>query len=213
MRGSFRLYRDGKLWCARHNLVVNAALVAAANLTAGVTSGQFVSLMGFGSGTTTPAIGDAGLSGAAQYYNAVTGHTFPSAGSVTFSYAITPTDYGAVPGITVNELGLFGNTGAVGTPISIGIVTAAWAASTAEAVGAIIKDSNGNVQRCTTAGTSGSTHPAWPTTVGGTVTDGGATWTCVALSTAPVPMWTHALTVPFAFNGTATYAGSYTITY
>jgi hypothetical protein len=46
------------------------------------------------------------------------------------------------------------------------------------------------------------------------VTDGtGTVWTCVALHTAPVPIWTHALTPAFTFNGTATYAGSYTITY
>jgi len=56
---------------------------------------------------------------------------------------------------------------------------AAWAASTAYALNAVIVDSNGNIQLVTTAGTSGSgSHPTWATTTGATTTDGGATWTC-----------------------------------
>jgi phage tail sheath protein FI len=62
---------------------------------------------------------------------------------------------------------------------------AAWAASHAYAVGDLITDTNGHVQRCTTAGTSGATEPTpWPTTLGTTTDDtGGSTvvWTLVAL--------------------------------
>lgn len=36
---------------------------------------------------------------------------------------------------------------------------------------------NGHMYRCTTAGTTGSGEPAWPTIPGGTVTDGTAVWT------------------------------------
>lgn len=36
---------------------------------------------------------------------------------------------------------------------------------------------NGRMYRCTTAGTTGSGEPTWPTTNGGTVPDGTAVWT------------------------------------
>jgi hypothetical protein len=53
----------------------------------------------------------------------------------------------------------------------------AWAATHAYSAGAIILDSNNNVQRCTTAGTSGSSAPTWATVVGSTTTDSTVTWT------------------------------------
>ncbi len=39
---------------------------------------------------------------------------------------------------------------------------------------------NNRLYECTTAGISGSTQPTWPTTIGNTVTDGTAVWTCRA---------------------------------
>lgn len=42
----------------------------------------------------------------------------------------------------------------------------------------------GYAYRCVVAGYSGATEPAWPTTVGATVVDGGATWQCVG----PLPV-------------------------
>jgi hypothetical protein len=43
-----------------------------------------------------------------------------------------------------------------------------------------LANENGFVYKCTVAGTSGGAEPAWPTTIGGTVADGGVTWTCCA---------------------------------
>ncbi len=51
-----------------------------------------------------------------------------------------------------------------------------WAAGTGYALYAQIIDTNGNVQRVTVAGTSGSTQPAWNPTVSGNTTDGSVTW-------------------------------------
>ncbi|TLN23838.1 hypothetical protein FDZ71_02385 [bacterium] len=56
---------------------------------------------------------------------------------------------------------------------------AARANSTAYSLGAIVKPAtaNGFVYKCTTAGTSGSSVPTFPTAIGQTVTDGTAVWT------------------------------------
>ena len=58
----------------------------------------------------------------------------------------------------------------------------AWAASTAYNAGDFRRPTtpNGYRYEVVTAGTSGASEPAWPTTVGATVTDGGVTWKCVA---------------------------------
>ena len=60
----------------------------------------------------------------------------------------------------------------------------AWAATNAYSVGNIVRAStlqaSGLVFRCTTAGTSGSSEPAWGTDIGSTVTDGTVVWTAVA---------------------------------
>jgi len=53
-----------------------------------------------------------------------------------------------------------------------------WAASTAFIIGATIVDSNGNIQACSTSGTSGSSAPTWASTAGTITTDGTAAWTC-----------------------------------
>lgn len=56
-----------------------------------------------------------------------------------------------------------------------------WQQSQAYALDSYVQPtvSNGYFYRCTTAGTSGSGEPSWPTTVGATVSDGStAIWTC-----------------------------------
>lgn len=53
-----------------------------------------------------------------------------------------------------------------------------WIASRYFSVGFQIMDSNGNIQRVTVAGTSGSAHPFWSATVGATTGDGSVGWKC-----------------------------------
>jgi hypothetical protein len=55
-----------------------------------------------------------------------------------------------------------------------------WTASTPYTTGQLVLPvgGNGRIYKCTTAGTSSSSAPTWPTTAGGTVTDGGTlVWT------------------------------------
>ena len=52
-----------------------------------------------------------------------------------------------------------------------------WQASTVYALGNEILDPSGNIEEVTTAGTSGTTAPAWNKTVGGTTTDNTVVWT------------------------------------
>jgi len=62
----------------------------------------------------------------------------------------------------------------------------AWAATTAYVVGDYVEPTtpDGNVYKCTVAGTSGATEPSpWNTTEGATTTDGTVTWTAYAIPT------------------------------
>ena len=60
----------------------------------------------------------------------------------------------------------------------------AWAASTAFSVGdvrrATASQNSGLVFECTTAGTSGSSEPTWPTDIGSTLTDNTVVWTAIS---------------------------------
>jgi lambda family phage minor tail protein L len=64
------------------------------------------------------------------------------------------------------------------------MAVAAWAASTAFAVGDIrrasVTQNSGLVFKCTTAGTSAGSEPTWPTDIGSTVTDNTAVWTAIS---------------------------------
>ena len=87
--GIVRLYQRGQTVWECSNIFVNAGLPALANLVAGITAGQSVSAVGFGSGATAPAATDTGLRATPAYYNSVGAHTFPSGGSVQFNYSFS----------------------------------------------------------------------------------------------------------------------------
>ena len=52
-----------------------------------------------------------------------------------------------------------------------------WQASHAYSLNTLITDTNGNVEKATTAGTSGATQPTWNVNITGTTTDNTVTWT------------------------------------
>lgn len=210
--GIVKLYAHGKLIWQRQNLFVNTGLPPLANLIAGITAGQSVSAMGFGSGAAAPTTADTGLSTTPAYYNAIGSYSFPSSGSVQFNYSLQVTDYGAT-GMTIQELGLFANSASVAMPAALGTTNPSWSASLARTLGTIIVDSNSNLQRCTTTGTSGSGAPTWSTSLNTTTTDGTAVWTLIALHTAPGPLIAHVSVPAFAYTGTGNYSGTWTLTF
>lgn len=218
LKGLVRFYegsdwRKGRLLWERENLVVNSGLTALANLLGGTTAGEFVAIIGYGSGSTAPSAADVALTATPTYYKAISVATIgPSggvaAGSVQFSYSLLTTDYAANP-LTIQELGLFGNTGSANFPAAIGTGFPAFQTSHTYSIGDLLVDSNNNIQRCTTGGTSGSA-PTWATTIGAT---SGTTpqFTLVALHTAPVPMVTHVTVPAFPYTGGGNYSGTWTI--
>jgi hypothetical protein len=191
------------LWECK-NIFVNAGLPALANLIAGVTSGQFVTTMGFGSGVTPPAATDTGLTAVPTYYNAIGTHSFPSSGSVEFNYSLLTTDYGA-NGMTIQELGLFANSSGVALPAAQGTTNPAWSANTPKVVGNLVVDNNNDVQRCTTAGTTGGATPSWSGMLSGTTTDGTVTWTMIAFHQPTGPLIAHVSVPAFAYTGTGNF--------
>jgi len=211
-QGTVRLYKCGRLIWQRQNLFVNSGLPALANLIAGVTAGQSVTAMGFGSGAAAPTAGDTGLTATPSYYNAIGTYIFPSSGSVQFNYSLQATDYGAT-GLTIQELGLYANAAAVSLPAAVGTANPLWAGSVVRSLGTIIVDANGNLQRCTTAGTSGASAPTWAAAINATTTDASAVWTLVALHTAPGPLIAHVSVPAFAYTGAGNYAGTWTLTF
>ncbi len=66
----------------------------------------------------------------------------------------------------------------------IGPVYTTWAATRAYALGDFVRPvtNNGFVYESTVAGTTAGAEPVWPTTEGGTITNGGVTWTCLKRS-------------------------------
>jgi hypothetical protein len=197
------------------NLYVNAGLPVLANLLAAGTLGYVAAAVGFGSGSTPPTVNDTDLTTAPKYYNAIGSHTIgPSgtvpAGSVLFNYALATTDYAANP-LTIQELGLFANSGGHGLPVLAGGTFGGWASGHLYSVGDMIIDSTGNVQRCTTAGTSGGAAPAWAAIIPDTTVDNTVIWTVAAYFTSPGPLIAHVVVPAFPYAGAANYSGTWTI--
>ena len=77
-----------------------------------------------------------------------------------------------------------------------------WAASTSYTQGSVIRPTAGNgylyyAESVGATPVSGTTQPAWPTTVGATVLDGNITWTCIGesitqFSSTTSPSWSSA---------------------
>ncbi len=76
----------------------------------------------------------------------------------------------------LNAMVLFDADAAVYTPAT---VPSDWVASTVYSLNDRVKPTtpNGHYYKCTSAGTSDSSEPTWPTTSGSTVVDNTATWT------------------------------------
>lgn len=53
-----------------------------------------------------------------------------------------------------------------------------WSASTYYSTSLLIEDQNGNLQKLTTGGTTGTAQPTWATAAGAATNDGSAVWTC-----------------------------------
>jgi hypothetical protein len=211
-KGAVTLITECRLIFQRQNLFVDSGLPALANLLAGITAGQSITAIGYGSGAATPTASDTTLVGISSYYSEIGTYSFPSPGSVQFNYALQAADFGAV-GLNIQELGLFANSDAVGLPAAVGTSNPVWTTGVTRALGAMIGDANGNLQRCTTAGTSGASVPTWATAISATTIDGSAEWTVVALHTAPGPLIARVTVPAFAYTGAANYAGTWTLTF
>jgi hypothetical protein len=72
------------------------------------------------------------------------------------------------------------NPGVDSIAVSIVNTTPAWSAAAAKSVNDRVRTSarNGYRYKATVGGTTGSSEPTWPTTIGNTVVDGTVTWVC-----------------------------------
>ncbi len=96
----------------------------------------------------------------------------------------------------------------------VGVDTALATATTAKSVGDTVTPTaaNGRCYRCTTAGTTGTPEPTWPTTVGGTVTDGTVVWTAQSDVWAFLTAGTDSLEVEWEVIGDSAGDTSKTVT-
>jgi hypothetical protein len=78
-----------------------------------------------------------------------------------------------------------------------------WTATTTYTTGQFVRPTSGNgyIYYCQVGGTTGGSQPSWPTTIGASVTDSGATWTCIGHGAAILTMsnvvWSSFAAGPF----------------
>lgn len=108
--------------------------------------------------------------------------TIPSTSAVT-GIQVAVTGSASQTGIPTTQTPYFNYSlnGSIGinTPANLSPTVAGRNPSTGYVVGNLALDTNNNIQRCTTSGTTDSGTPTWSTTVGGLTTDGSVVWTCV----------------------------------
>ena len=166
---------------------------------------------------------------AGAYYPSYTSFTAPASAfsSTGTTCTVTLTDHGLQTGSLITVSGLTGTT--AGThpfntnttaPVAITRISSsqfsytvavtpliATGTATIQRQGATVTPitKNGRKYICTTAGTAGATEPTWPTTIGSTVDDGTAVWTCSEMSLANILSRLDALN---GTNQTTTYGAS-----
>jgi phage tail sheath protein FI len=89
------------------------------------------------------------------------------------------TSTGPVP-ITVVKSAVIGLVGTAPLWAALG-APAMWQPSWVVAAGQQVVDPNGNIQQCSTAGTTGTSAPSWSTTLNATTADGTAVWKLVTI--------------------------------
>ena len=148
---------------------------------------------------------------ASTYYPSFASFTAPasafSAAGTSTTCTVTITDHGLETGSLITVSGLSGNTAGTHNfntatgPVAVTRISSSQFSYTISATTQIATGTatirrqevtitpvtkNGRKYTCTTAGTSGATEPTWLTTVGNTVADGTAIWTCSEMSQANI---------------------------
>ena len=163
---------------------------------------------------------------AGAYYPSYRSFTAPASAfsSTGTTCTVTLTDHGLQTGDAITVSGLTGTTAgshAFNTsstaPVAITRISSsqfsytitattqiATGTATIQRQGATVTPitKNGRKYICTTAGTAGATEPTWPTTIGSTVVDNTAVWTCSEMSLANILSRLDALN---GTNQTTTY--------